>query len=57
MLYALPIGRQDMVEAKPLMGCERVSLEARAGQPRVDPFSTALCAWGGHVDWGSELPV
>lgn len=57
MLYDSLIVRQDMVEAKPLAGCEGVSQEARACQPRVDPFPTALCVWGGHVDWGSGLPA
>lgn len=42
MLYELLIAKQDMVEAKPLTGCKRLSWEARAGRPRVDPLPGAL---------------
>lgn len=50
LLYESPIAKQDVVEAKPLMGCERLSWEAKAGRPRVDPLPGALqlvCVLGG----------
>lgn len=39
MLYDSLTARQGMVEAKPLMGCEGVSREARAGHSEWTPSS------------------